>query len=72
MLLHTTEGVLTAARNMTWKGSHPTVRLVSDIYKTGVKLTKEAMAKLECLVERCPGLENWFVDIRPSPICQSG
>lgn len=72
MLLLTTEGVLTAARNMTWKGSHPTVRLVSDIYQTGVKLTQGAMAKLERLVERCPGLENWFVDIRPSPIWQSG
>jgi hypothetical protein len=50
---------------MTWKGVHPIVDLVTTSYKTGVKLTKEAMAALETHVARLPQLEKWFVDIVP-------
>jgi hypothetical protein len=52
---------------MTYKGIHPVVQLVKDVYETGVKLTKKAMQVYEAMIERLPGLENWFVDIPPRP-----
>ena len=64
-LLDSVETVLAYARTMTWKGLHPTVNLVTKAYHSGVKLTKEAMNKLEKQLQRLPGLEKWFVDIHP-------
>jgi transposase len=64
-LLEQVETVIEFARTMTWKGAHPLVELVTTTYKTGVKLTKEAMALVESQVKRHPGLEQWFVDIIP-------
>ncbi len=37
---------------MTWKGKHPVVKLVTQTYETGVKLTKKAMSAIEKQVER--------------------
>ena len=51
------------ASTMTWKGKHPVVELVTRIYQTGVKLTKEAMEAVETQLQRLPSLEKWFVDI---------
>ena len=48
---------------MTWNAVHPVVELVSTTYQTGVKLTKEAMARVEAQLQRLPHLEKWFVDI---------
>ncbi len=53
---------------MTWKGKHPIVTLVTKIYEKGVKLSKKAMAAYEERIKRMPGLEDYFVDIDPSPI----
>jgi transposase len=64
-LLDSVEAVLAYARTMTWKGLHPTVNLVTKTYQSGIKLTKEAMNKLEKQIQRLPGLEKWFVDIHP-------
>ena len=46
-LLERVETVIEFARTMTWKGEHPLVELVTTTYKTGVKLTKEAMTMVE-------------------------
>lgn len=51
---------------MTWKGLNPSVELVSNIYHSGVKLTQEAMNKIEKQIERLSGLEKWFVDTHPA------
>jgi hypothetical protein len=64
-LLDKVEKVLGLARTMTYKGIHPVVQLVKGVYETGVKLTKKAMKAYEDMIERLPGLENWFVDIPP-------
>jgi hypothetical protein len=48
---------------MTWNAVHPVVELVSTTYQTGVKLTKEAMARVEAQLQRLPHVEQWFVDI---------
>lgn len=50
---------------MSWKGKHPRVSLVSTTYATGVRLTKEAMERLESQIRRQSSLEKWFVDIVP-------
>jgi transposase len=64
-LLDSIDTVLQVAATMTWKGLRPIVDLVTTIYKTGVKLTNEAMGALETQVARLPQLEKWFVDIVP-------
>jgi transposase len=66
-LLDSIETVLAYAQTMTWKGMQPVVELVTTTYKTGVKLTQQAMNKVEKQLERQPGLEKWFVDIYPPP-----
>lgn len=41
-LLDAVEAVERFAASMTWKGKHPNVKRVTTLYKTGVKLAKEA------------------------------
>lgn len=67
-LLDCVETVERFAASMTWKGMHPVVQRVTTAYETGVKLTKEAMRAVEAKLERLPGLDKWFVDIRPTPV----
>ncbi|MDF5737799.1 MULTISPECIES: ISAzo13 family transposase [unclassified Nostoc] len=70
-ILDEVETALNFAQNMTWKGKHPVVKLVSQTYETGVKLTKEAMSVIEQQIERLtnsthekfPNLGKWFIDI---------
>jgi transposase len=62
-ILDTVETVVKFAQTMTWKGKPPVVRLLTTIYSTGVRLTKQAMAEVETHVQRLIGLERWFVDI---------
>jgi len=64
-LLDSVDVVLRFATTMTWKGRHPVVELVTTIYQTGVKLTKEAMDQVEAQITRLPNLGKWFVDIAP-------
>lgn len=66
MLLTDAQTTIKIAENMTWKGKHPVVTLVSKIYEKGVKLKKKAMAAYEKLIKRMPGLEDYFVEITPS------
>ncbi len=61
--LDSVETVVKFAQTMTWKGKSPVVRLLTTIYHTGVRLTKQAMAQVETHVQRLVGLEPWFVDI---------
>jgi hypothetical protein len=66
-LLDSVETVFHFAQNMTYNGVHPIVEIVKKTYHTGVKLTQKAMEELEKRFERLPGLEKWFVLIRPLP-----
>jgi len=65
-LLDSIDALIRYARSMTWKGAHPVVELVTTVYQTGAKLTKQAMDALETQFERLPHLDKWFVDIRGS------
>jgi hypothetical protein len=55
--------VINFAQTMKWKGSNPKVKLVTETYQTGVKLTKPEMEKIENQIQRLPELGKWFVDI---------
>jgi hypothetical protein len=65
-LLDSLNAVVEFAKTMTWRGLHPVVSLVTKAYQTGVKLSREAMQVCEQQLERLPGLERWFVTIRPT------
>ena len=67
-LLESIATLLAFARSMTWKGKHPTVELITTTYRTGVRLSQKAMAVLETKVRRLPGLDKWFVEIRPDTL----
>lgn len=67
-LLDSIEAALGFASNMAYNGKHPLVELVTTTYKTGVKLSKDAMCLVETLIKRIPKLEKWFVDISPASL----
>jgi transposase len=72
-LLDSLDAVIQYASTMTWKGQHPLVELVTTVYQTGVKLTREAMDALETQFQRLPLLGKWFVDINaPLPAIRDG
>ncbi len=62
-LLDTVDTVLNFAQSLEFKGHHPVVKLVTQVYETGVKLSQKAMNELEKQFQRLPGLEKWFVEI---------
>lgn len=67
-LLDELDTVLKFAQSMTWRNKHPVVRVVTTIYKTGVRLSPTAMADLETQIKRLPTLEKWFVEISPTSL----
>lgn len=70
-ILDEVETALNFAKTMTWNGKHPVVKLVTQTYATGVRLTKKAMQEIENKISRLtnfgqenlPNLGKWFVDI---------
>ncbi len=60
--------VINFAQTMNWKGAHPIVKLVTDVYQTGIKLTKKEMEQVENQIYRLPELGKWFVDIFYNPV----
>lgn len=64
-ILDTQEAVLGFAESMTWKGKHPCVTLVEEIYETGKKVPKKIMEELEKMIDRAKGIEKWFIEIDP-------
>ncbi len=66
--LDTVDAVVGFAATMTWKGTRPTVALVTTTYERGVTLTNEAMAAVESHLTRHPTLGKRFVDIHPPAV----
>jgi hypothetical protein len=65
-LLTSTDKALGLARTMTYRGITPsTVRLIRNIYRKGVRLTKKQMVPIEKRLQRLTGLEKWFITICP-------
>jgi hypothetical protein len=57
---------------MTWRGVHPIANAITTIYRTGVKLNKDAMDALESCFVRDPQLGKWFVTISPDTVSSNG
>ncbi len=53
------------ARSMTYAGVKPVVKLVRKVYRSGVKVAKFDMEKIEGHLQRKAGLEKWFIKITP-------
>ncbi len=66
-LLDTVEAVVGYAKSMTWKQEHPFVRLITKVYQSGVRLSKQAMKAVELKLVRLPKLPAWFIDIPYTP-----
>jgi hypothetical protein len=75
-ILDEIDTVIQFARSMTWNGRHPVVKLITQTYQTGVKLTQFAMAEVETQIQRLPefkvndklvNLGKWFIDIAFHP-----
>ncbi|NMF62515.1 hypothetical protein DP113_34150 (plasmid) [Brasilonema octagenarum UFV-E1] len=70
-MLDEIETALNFASSMTWNGKNIIVKLINKTYKTGIKLTKKAIAQIENQIQRLtnshheifPILGNWFIDI---------
>lgn len=62
-LLDTVEAVVGYAQSMTWNQKQPVVRLVTQAYKLGVRLSKKVMKAIERKLSRLPRLPSWFIDI---------
>ena len=62
-LLDTVDAVVGYAQSMTWKQKHPVVRLVTQAYELGVRVSKQAMKDVERKLSRRRHLPSWFIDI---------
>lgn len=64
-LLNNIDTVLEWARTMTWKGIHPIIELLDEIYENGVRIAKKAFQKIEKCFERDESLPKYCVKIQP-------
>lgn len=64
-IMDTIETTIKFAESMTYNGKNPFVKLVDQVYETGVKVTKKAMEKYNEFVDRMPKLEKWSLTISP-------
>ena len=63
--MDTVETTIKFAESMTYNGKNPFVKLVDQVYETGVKVTKKAMKKYNEFVDRMPNLDKWSLTISP-------
>jgi len=64
-ILDTKGKVVGFAGSMAWHGKHPKVSVIKKTYKTGVKVAKEVMNKLQAGFRRTIGIEKYSVLITP-------
>ena len=64
-LLDSEAAVLGYAAAMTYRGQHPRVQRVTQVYAKGVRRSKAQKKALEQHLQRLPGLGKWFIDIPP-------
>jgi hypothetical protein len=66
-LLGTVDTVMHWAATMTWKGIRPVVRLLDQVYKTGVRIAKKAFQAIEARLHRHESLPKYCLRIQPQP-----
>jgi hypothetical protein len=63
--LRTIDKALGMAEGMTYKGIHPVAKLITDVYKKGVKLNTQVRSLYEKALDRLQKLHKWFITITP-------
>jgi Rhodopirellula transposase DDE domain len=66
-LLDSVAAVVGYAESFRWHGQASVVRVIHQVYQTGVRLTKALMAQVESRLSRFESLGRWFVDIACAP-----
>jgi hypothetical protein len=66
-LLDSIDTVCEWARSMTWKCLEPAIRVLDQVYETGVCLTKQAFKAVEKRLQRHASLPKYHVLIQPTP-----
>ncbi len=61
--MNTVETTLKFAESMKYNEKNPSVKLIDQVYKTGVKVVKKTMKKYNKFVERMPTLKKWSMRI---------
>lgn len=64
-LLESIETALEWAGTMAWNGIHPVIKLLTETYEKGKKLTKKEMRVYEDKIKRSESLPKWDVTINP-------
>ena len=64
-IMDTVETTLKFAESMKYNGKNPSVKLIDQVYQTGVKVVKKVMEKYNKFVERMPTLKKWSLTIMP-------
>ncbi len=64
-IMDTVETTLKFAESMKYNKKNPSVKLIDQVYKTGVKVVKKTMKKYNKFVERMPTLKKWSMRIIP-------
>jgi hypothetical protein len=66
LILDTIPNTLKIAAQMTWKGVHPSVRFMNNVYQKGLPApTQEELNELERFIIRNPKLKKWDIQIFP-------
>jgi len=68
VLLTCWEVVLQCAVRMSWRGQHPTVKVLTGDYPAGVRVTGRAKQELESRLERSSNLRKYDITIRPRQV----
>jgi Rhodopirellula transposase DDE domain len=66
VLLNSVGVILWCARRMTWKGRHPTVRILLGKYRDGVRVPAKEMKLLEARLQRSASLPKYDITIKPN------
>ena len=67
-LLNSVATVVEWARTMTWKWTHPIVKLIETTYDKGVRIAKDAFEAIESRLQRHDSLPKYDVLIQPQPV----
>ena len=66
VLLSSLGVILWCARRMTWKGRHPTVRILLGKYRDGVRVPAKEMKLVEARLQRSATLPKYDITIKPN------
>jgi hypothetical protein len=66
VLLNSLGVILWCARRMTWKGRHPTVRILLGKYRDGVRVPAKEMRLIEARLQRSATLPKYDITIKPN------